>query len=168
LAATLGKKPHTSTVCHRKRANLIFSAALELLGILVIIESFKLGFQTFSNPGPGLFPFILGTLLCLLVSPTLIGALKGSETGEGIKEEYPTNLKKLIVVTACFLGFFFFLDTLGFLIITFFFLFGLFWIENPGKWLYVLALSVLVDAFAYLVFGVLLEISFPTGLLGIG
>jgi putative tricarboxylic transport membrane protein len=168
LAAILDNKPHTSTASHRKRANLIFSAALELLGILVIIESFKLGFQTFSNPGPGLFLFILGALLCLLVSPTLIGTLRGFETGEAEKEEHPTNLKKLIVVTTCFLGYFFFLDLLGFLIITFLFLFGLFWIENPGKWLYVLALSVLVDALAYLVFGVLLEISFPTGLLGIG
>ena len=39
---------------------LTFDLILAVLGIIIVFTSFKYGFGTLRNPGPGLFPFFLG------------------------------------------------------------------------------------------------------------
>ena len=157
------------------KGKLLFSLILAGVGLLIIIDSYKLGLQTLSNPGPGLFPFLLGILLCLLVFPKCIGCLKDLMKIDLVKGkkgiEYKGNLNRFIGAIICLIGYFLLLDILGFLIDTFLFLFGLFGIGKHGKhrkWLAVFLLSAVVDALAYLIFHILLQISFPSGFLRIG
>jgi putative tricarboxylic transport membrane protein len=155
-----------------KKGNLIFSLVLEGFGFLIIADSYQLGFQTFSNPGPGLFPFLLGVLLCMLTFPLCITSFKGLlkthlvDKGQVITRQ--PHVKQLAMVVAFLIGYFLLLDVLGFLIDTFLFLFGLFWIGYPGRLLRVALLSAAVDALAYLIFYVLLQVQFPSGFFSIG
>lgn len=149
-----------------KRGNLIIALILEGLGIWVMVDSLGLGLQKLNDPGPGLFPFLLGGLLCLLSLPLCIEFLRKGDIGkeeEGV--EYSTDFKKLCTATAYLIGYILLLDILGFLITSFLFLFGLFWIGNPRKWLFVAGFSAGVVALAYIVFVVLLQLHFPTGIL---
>lgn len=149
---------------------LIIGLLLEGLGILVIRESHRLGLQSITNPGAGLFPFLLGIVLCLLSLPICINSVKDlrnihyKRMQEKSIQDQP-NMKKLGVTAACLIGYFLLLDVLGFLITSFLFLFGLFSIGNR-RWILTPVLSAIVVALAYLIFSILLEIPFPSGFWG--
>jgi putative tricarboxylic transport membrane protein len=152
-----------------KKGELIVALTMGLLGIWIVIDSYNMGLQTISNPGPGFFPLVLGVLLCLLVLLICIRSIRYSKkvsTIEKTSVKYLTNFIKPGLILACLLGYFFFLDTLGFPITTFFFLFILFWIGYPRKWLFISIFSVILVALAYLIFGYLLQTPFPFGFLG--
>lgn len=153
-----------------KRGNFIFAIAIGFLGIWIIMDSYRMGLQTFANPGAGLFPFLLGILLSLLSLPLCISSLidlrKGNETkkkGEGIK--HGADLMKLGAAIVSLMGYFMLLDTLGFLITSFIFLLGLFLIGNRGKWIFNCIFSALIVALAYVIFGMFLQVPFPFGVL---
>jgi putative tricarboxylic transport membrane protein len=152
-----------------KIGNLIIAFSLEGLGIFLIIESYKLRLQTFSDPGAGLFPFLLGILLCLLTIPlciSSIASLMKVEKGKEKKElEYLPNLKEIGVAFTCLVGYMLLLEKLGFLITSFLFLFVLFLIGNPRRRLFIFLFSVLVTFGAYLIFSILLQVPFPSGFL---
>lgn len=152
-----------------KKGELIIGLIMAGIGIWIIIDSYNMGLQTVSNPGPGFFPFVLGVLLFILALPICIrftGGVKKVTATEERFVENPTNLIKLSLVVACLLGYFFFLDTLGFPITTFIFLFVLFWIGYPRRWLFISIFSIVLVALAYLIFGYLLQTPFPLGILG--
>ena len=139
---------------------------LEGLGVWIIIDSYSLGIGNFNNPGPGLFPLLLGIVLCLIGLPGFISSLKYIMTGDRIKEvksiEYTDNLKKIGTVIFFLLGYALLLNILGFLIASFLFMVGLFWIGNPRRWLLVFGSSLISTILTYLVFVVLLQMPFPT------
>jgi hypothetical protein len=59
------------------------------------------------------------------------------------------------------------LETLGFVVATFFLVGILFHLGQPRRWWVLIGMSVLVTSIAYLLFGVLLHVYFPKGFLGI-
>jgi putative tricarboxylic transport membrane protein len=152
-----------------RKGNFIVTAILEGMGIFVIVYSYKLGLQTVNHPGPGLFPFLLGILLCLVALPALVRSIrdftKGNHANKAHESEFSSNLWKLGFAVACLLEFFFFLEILGFFIATFLFLFGLFLIGSPRRWLFCSLLSVVTVIFTYLVFNTLLQVALPWGFL---
>lgn len=154
-----------------KKGELIVSFLIEGLGIWIIVDSYMLGVQTFANPGAGLFPFLLGILLCILILPICINSLKDlRKVNVAIEKKlvgYQFDLKKVCVL-ACLIGYFLFLNILGFLVTTLLFLYGLFWVGNPWRWLYDLVFSVVLTALTYIIFYVLLQIPLPYGLFKLG
>ena len=151
-----------------RKGNLIFVLTLEGLGILEILASYRLGLQTFTNPGPGLFPFVSGVLFCLLVLPICISSLKELKKATAAQERPQGNLKKVGLITLFLVAYFLFLGLLGFLIVTFIFLFGLFCIERHQKWSFNLVFAAALVGAVYLLFHTLLGIEFPLGFLEIG
>lgn len=154
-----------------EKGKLIVAFVLEGLGIWVIADSYRMGPKSFNNPGPGLYPFILGVLLCLLAIPLCAGSLKDFRKVNTINKEgrgatgSQGHLKELGVAIACLFSYYLFLEVLGFLLTSFLFLFGLFWIGNPRKWLLISLSSALTVGLAYLVFSIILKTPFPSGLL---
>lgn len=151
-----------------KKATLIAAFILEGMGVLVIFFAYRLGLQSLANPGAGLYPFLLGILLCLLAMPTCISSLNefrkaGVESKEGRGLEYHANLKKLWAPIASLCGYFLLLDILGFLLTSFIFLFLLFLMGNPRRWVFPSLFSAGVVALAYLIFNILLQVPFPAG-----
>ncbi len=151
------------------KGQLTFGAILEGIGAFVIIYSYRLGLQTVNHPGPGLYPFLLGILLCLVALPSFAGSIREfaqSHRADTVRRsELLKNWWKLAVAIACLLEFFLCLEILGFFIATSLFLFGLFWIGNPGRWMFNSMLSIVTVVLTYLVFNTLLQVALPWGFL---
>jgi putative tricarboxylic transport membrane protein len=135
------------------------------LSIWVMIDSYRLGLQSFRNPGPGLFPFLAGVLLAILVLPLVVRRLRGWRN----KDEKETRTTaayhwKMIAAMAALVGYFMFMDKLGFVVTSFLFLGSLFWIANPRRWILVSSFSLATVALTYVIFDVLLKIPFPPGI----
>jgi hypothetical protein len=152
-----------------KKANLIIALAFEGIGIWVIIDSCRLELQTLNDPGAGFFPFFLGILLCLLGLPVCISSLKNFGSADVRKEaeeiKYTITLKKFGAVIAFLIGYAVLIDILGSLITFFLFFWGLLWVANPRRWLFISGFSALVAALSYLIFVILLQVPFPAGIL---
>jgi|SRR3989339_355021 len=150
-----------------KKGELFIGVTMTGIGIWVSIDSYRMGLHSITNPGPGFFPFVLGMLLCILTLPICIRSI-GSVRKVATEEKFirnPSNSIKLSLIVACLLGYFFLLDTLGFPIITFIFLFVLFWSGYPRRWVFISTFSIVLVALAYLIFAYLLQTPFPLGFL---
>ena len=149
-----------------KRANLVIALALEAFGILIIVECFKLEIKTLNDPGAGFFPVILAVAMCLLALPILIGALRksGADAGKRTPGAGRIPFGKIAVVMGALAGYALFLNLLGSLLTFFFYMFGLFWMGNQRRWLFVSGVSALVAALAHLLFVTLLQVPFPPGI----
>ena len=152
--------------------NLIFALVLEGLGIWIIVDSYRMGLKTLKDPGPGLFPLVLGVLLCLLSLPSCVQSLKSIrlETSETKGDQVIRRGKnlKIIFVIVLLTGYFVFLPALGFLPTTLIFLYGLFLMGYPRRWLFVLTVSLIAVILAHVIFSIFLNTPFPKGFLDLG
>ena len=133
------------------------------IAIFVSLEGFaKLKLGTLRQPGPGFFPFwgavILGTLSLILLARSLrsrerlnFGAVRWSA---------------LVLVLAALLIYLLFLETLGFVIVTFCFLLLLFRFGDIG-WIKSAASSIVATSLAYALFQLWLRVQLPRGWFGI-
>jgi len=154
-----------------RKGNLFIALVLEVFGIWIAVKSYKLGLQTFHNPGAGLFPFLLGLLLCGLTFPLCSGSIKEFIESKRTKSEGRgrgprTGFKSLGAAVVCLIGYLLLLGKLGFLITTFLFLFGLLWIGYPRRWLFITLFSAAMVFLSFLLFDIFLKVSFPPGFWG--
>jgi putative tricarboxylic transport membrane protein len=135
------------------------------LGLFVMTCSYQLGLGGLHNPGPGLMPFLLGCVLCLVSFYLLVVFLRRKEGGDGTTKGKGerVNTGKLCLVLACLLAYSLLLERLGFLITTLFILIILFRSMNK-RWTSVLVASLLTVFVSYFVF-TYLGIRFPKGIL---
>ena len=149
-----------------KKAGLITALCVEVLGIWVIIDSYRLGLQALSKPGPGSYPFVLGILLFLLGLPLCVSSFRQIETNrttKGGSVNFSSRLKRIAIIIGCLLGYSLLLDFLGFPLTTFLFLFVLFLMGYPGRWVSISTYSILLVVFSYVVFSILLRVPLPFG-----
>jgi putative tricarboxylic transport membrane protein len=134
------------------------------LGLFVMFFSFRLGLGGLHNPGPGLMPFLLGFLLCLISFYALVASLPKKEAPKPIKgEEGQIHLGKLCGVLTSLFVYALLLEPLGFLVTTWLTLIFLFRIMK-NRWSSVLIVSVLTAFLSYFIF-TYLGIQFPKGIL---
>src|SRR5919109_580931 len=132
------------------------------IAIFFSFESFinlKLG--SLHSPGPGYFPFWGGVVLGVLSLVLLLNSLKDRHalSLSGLKSS------KLLLVTGAILAYLLLLETLGFLTITFLFLFLLFRMEYRGC--VFSAVSALAGAVSsYVLFQLWLKTQLPAGHFG--
>jgi putative tricarboxylic transport membrane protein len=133
------------------------------IAVFVCLEGFthlKLG--NLRSPGPGYFPFWGGLLLGALSLILLVRSLRVRERFRTVAIPWPA----LLLVLGALLGYLLFLETLGFVTVTFLFLLLLFrfgktgWIKSGG-W------AVIATTVAYLLFRFWLQVQLPRGPLGL-
>jgi hypothetical protein len=127
---------------------------------VVLYESLRIGLGTPAKPGSGFLTFCAAVVLIGL-SLFLI------HRGWNVREAKMTHSRKVILALAVLIVYSLVLDSLGFIVATFLAVAALFGLQTSRPWWVVLALSALVTLSAYVVFGVLLQVFFPPGLLGI-
>ena len=133
------------------------------IAIFVSLEGFtKLKFGTLRQPGPGFFPFWGGLLLGVLSLILLARSLKSREWLKSGAIPWPA----LLLVLGALLGYLLFLETLGFVIVTFLFLLALFCFAEIG-WIKQVAWSVIATSLAYGLFKFWLQVQLPRGLFGL-
>jgi len=144
----------------RDLTSALFWLAFAIFFSIESLTQLKLG--TLHQPGPGFFPFWAGVVLGLLSLILLLNSLRNQErlSLSGLKSW------KLLLVAGALLAYLLLLETLGFVTITFLFLFILLRLEYKG-WVFS-AVSALLGALAsYAIFQLWLKTQLPTGPFGI-
>jgi hypothetical protein len=132
------------------------------VGVFFLISGVNLRFGSFRRPGPGFLPLTMALLLVLF---GLIDLMKGSR--EPSKPLGGIPWRRPIVVLSSVVLYCALLDFIGFLPSTFVLvgiLFGLFITPRKNKWRSVIVYAAISALVAWLVFGILLRIPFPTPL----
>ena len=151
------------------RQDQISSFLWLLMGLFIIIVSvFSLSIGTVADPGPGLFPLIMGVALSSLSLVILIKSTFEKSIERKTLDKLWTGLKwpKMFYTIGALLVYIIILDKIGFLLTTFFLLIFLMRVIEPQKWRLVIGLSILASVGSYVLFGRLLEMELPTGFIG--
>ena len=130
------------------------------VSLLMLYESVRVELGTFTEPGPGFLPFCVGLALGAF---SLVLVVRGTR----IKEKTKPHSLKVILALAALFAYSLVLNTLGFLIPTFFLVGILIYLGERRRWWVVLGTSVLVTVLAYVVFGMCLGVYFPEGPFGL-
>src|SRR3989337_67835 len=96
-------------------AESIFNCILMIIGIVIVIESLRIGFGTLKSPGSGLFTFLAG-LLIFLTNFTMIfrGKLGKSEI---VLDGY--GIGNLLFMSATLVLWIILMPLLGYVVVTF-------------------------------------------------
>jgi putative tricarboxylic transport membrane protein len=142
------------------------------LGIFVASYSCWLGLGKLLDPGPGLFPFLLGLAVFLL---SLYKLMKGfpstkkdeEESRQKEGEDLFDNKGKVMVFTGVLFAYTFLLEPLGFLITTFLGMVALLRIAGYTQWVRIIAYAVIISVISYTGF-TYLGTRLPPGILNLG
>ena len=144
--------------------NLISSLFWFLVGLGFTTGGIRYGFGTWQEPGPGFLPAVFGTLLGLLSVMLFILSLRGNGRPEGRpfwetkgswKAVFPVLLSLFVYMTL--------FKQLGFILITFLFIFFLLRFIGKKGWMISISLALVISFFSYGLFSLLLGTPLPKG-----
>jgi len=140
------------------------------LGAAICIGSIQIRLGSFHRPGPGFMPFLSGASMMLFGVILMVSTLRRADNEKGETKDTKLWTKQnwmgfCLTLLALF-GYALLMDFLGFYTTTFLFLFFLFKLTEPKKWLMPLVLAGASAVLSYLIFSVWLMSQFPGGLFG--
>jgi len=147
-----------------KKSDRYTSVFWGLFGLYIAFEGYQLKTGTLRNPKSGFFVFWLGIILLGLSVFLFVRSFAYSKPGEVGKQEDLGWFKGIILMSGLLVYALAF-KWLGFLLSTFLLLIFLFKALHPQRWRVALTLSVVAIVLSYIIFGVLLELQFPEGVL---
>ena len=156
-----------------KKSDLIPATIWMVLGLSVMIVSYRMALGTLYSPGPGLMPFLLGFILILVSVPifvqSLIRNLRRAERAVVEKGIWTgIEAKNILLILISLIAYALLLEKVGFFIIASLFLFVLFKTFDAKKWYSTLAISLVTVTLIYVLFVMVLGVELPPGLMGIG
>ena len=148
------------------KRDLVSGAFWMIFGAVFAIGGFQIGLSWQGLPGPGILPFIMGLICVGLSLVVMLNAFKQSQVS--FKDFFPHNgaVRKLGLIMLMAWGYCFLLKRLGFVLLTFIFLFFVLRLVGREKWITAFVFSLLVAGFSYFLFS-LLQVELPEGILGI-
>jgi hypothetical protein len=159
------------------RKQIASSVVLFLFGVVFLLYDIKYPMDTWANPGPGVFPLMVGAVLVILAAWQLVQdvrkpkpqeAKKNHEgTGRSITEclqRYRVEANPLLMI-AVFIVYLLMVKWVGFFISNFLFVIISSKLIGAKGWGRPIALSAGVNLFCYFLFEVWLKLSFPRGAL---
>lgn len=150
-----------------KQSNIAISLILIGLAGFILLQSRNLAFGTLRAPQTAFFPTTLATLL-LIFSAILLGqTLLGKETRRGPDKIVAEGWVRIGGALATMVGFALALERLGFLLTTFLLMVLLLRAIESQRWPKVVAIALMTALISYAIFGWLLGIPLPAGVLGI-
>ena len=141
---------------------IFFSSLLILMGLSFCNSSLHMGIGSARNPGPGFLPFIAGVLLIILSLAVVFEERRQGDKGplwKGRKSVVALSVLLSLIAYALLL------DILGFLLDTLLIFGFLFASSGKHSWKVVLGASLITTVLAFLLFGYVLKIPLPGGLL---
>ena len=132
------------------------------LGGFMAWQAEKLTVGTPSFPGPGFFPFCLALLLIGIAAIIFFQGIKQKPA------EWETDLRweRVVLALAAIFVYALVLESLGYLLSTFFLMVLLLKLMLKKAWWYSPGLASLISLVSYLLFRVSLQLSLPRGILG--
>ena len=145
------------------RLKVFFICIIVLCGLLIMIASLRYGFGTSEQPGPGLYPFLVGLIVLVTSILELFSALK-DPTHQPLFDKY--GIKKFSLMLLTFFLWILVMPYLGYVLVTLFATYALCRILNLEGWPKQLGLSFGTALLIYLLFDCWLYIDLPRGILG--
>ncbi len=130
------------------------------LSLLIVWESFRVELGTLKEPGSGFLSLCAGLGVGALSLVLIYRGWRVREPGKPHSHRVTFALVSLFIYSLV-------LDSLGFVVATFFLVGILFRLGQPRPWWFLIGVSALVTFLSYLIFGVFLRVYFPRGFLGI-
>jgi len=135
------------------------------LAAWTLVDSARYGIGSLTAPGPGLFPFLLAGILCVVCLALLLQQVM--RPGLAARSDAPPPLdnrrKPFWLVAALLFGYALLLEPLGFVLSSFVCMSVLFKAGNTWRWPAAVAAAAATVAIAYVVFVVLLNVPLPRG-----
>lgn len=151
-----------------KKVDLISSIVLLALSMAALLESSKLPFGSIKTPKMGFLPLILAIALTIFSLILLGQAIKEKRVkGLSLSNVESRSWKRIGLTVGALFAYPFFFEHLGYKISTFLLIAFLLKSIEPQKWWLTIVVALLSSLLSYLIFGVLLNIPFPTGKLGV-
>jgi putative tricarboxylic transport membrane protein len=151
-----------------RRYDQMSSLVWLVFAIYICIESNRLSFGSFHNPGPGFLPLLVGIFLGIFsIIVFLQASLSGKSQESNLSWYSKEKWKKLIWVLVALFAYAVCLEILGFLISTFLLLVFLFLSGmEPKRWGVAIGGSAIASVSSYAVFELWLRTQLPRGILG--
>lgn len=157
------------------RKEIASNLVVILFGAVFLSYTTRYPLDTWENPGPAVFPLILGTVLTILGAGQLVRALwksrrkdhdKHRRDGSGMKSLLSDRGEgKALRMIAVFILYLLMMQWIGFFVSTFLFAIISSRLTETKDWGRPMALSAGITLFCYLLFEVWLKLSFPRGIL---
>jgi putative tricarboxylic transport membrane protein len=129
------------------------------VGVLFIIGSRSIAISSYGSVvGPDIFPFFLGILLVILSIRLFYETFNGK--GQK-KEKEKLEYKPFLIILAATLVYILTLETIGYVITTFIFLFVCFQTMERAKWVTSLIIAGCFSGFVYIIFVEVLKGTLP-------
>jgi hypothetical protein len=137
-----------------------------IFSLFVSYESYKLGLGTLYKPGPGFLFFWIGIVIGILSVAVVVRSFRNRKPDHGREIAFKkSNLTKVLLVLISLFLYSFFMERLGFLIVTLLLFIFLLRVVEKKKWSFTVLISLIVTVAAYLVFEKGLRSQLPAGLL---
>jgi putative tricarboxylic transport membrane protein len=159
------------------RKEIVGSLVFILFGVGFLLYDINYSLDQLANPGPGVFPLIVGAALVILAAWQLIQALwkpiplDRGEKGRGAVKSVMEYLQrnegetKALFMIAVFIIYLLMVKWVGFFISNFLFVIVASRLMKAKGWGGPVALSAGINLFCYFLFEVWLKLSFPRGIL---
>lgn len=147
-----------------------------LLGAGFLLYNLKYPLDTWGNPGPGVFPLMVGTVLVVLAAwelgrdllkPASARNEESNAQRASVREIFrASNGKvKVLIMVAVFVLYILMIKWVGFFVSNFFFVIVASRLIGARSWGAPVALSAGINLFCYALFDLWLKLSFPRGVL---
>ena len=147
------------------RREIESSIVVLLIGVLFLLYNLNYTLGQWANPGPGVFPLMVGGVWVVLAVWHLVSVLrKHKAAGKDLLEENKGKTKALFMIGAL-VFYLLIVKWAGFFITTFLFVVICSRLAGAREWGRPVALSIGINLFCYLLFGMWLKLSFPKGIL---
>ena len=147
-----------------RRMPMIVSCASVLIVLFYLVEDRNYPIGSLSHPGPGLYPMLVGAMMLVATSMTVLEAVKGTNQA-GVSFDWPHGVGRWRVATVVFaaLGYTLLLDRLGDLVVGFLAALVVGWVMGmKSVWKAVIVAAVLAGLF-HLIFAYFLGVPLPQG-----
>jgi len=149
---------------HYNRVSSLFFIGV---GIFFAFYGRTVEIGSWSEPGPGFMPFWSGIVLTVMAVILLLGSFKREEW-QALPPFFPLadSWKRVLMAFLAMVAYLFLLESLGFTLVTFFFIAFLLKTIFPQKWKRTLIAASTTAILARLIFINFLETQLPLGFLG--
>ena len=147
-----------------RKATLATGITVFVLSLGYLLMSFQYDMGTANRPGPGLYPMCVGCVLLLCSAGTVVSTFLNPPAGT---IEWPTGISRWKIIALLVVTLFYALtiEILGYIICTSIIVFVSVQVMGVRSWPLKIGLTLAMTILVYILFGIILNLPLPRGLL---
>ena len=150
-----------------RKAELLFTLAITVICLVILVMSFNLGFGSMKQPGPGFFTAFIGLFGMVFGILLTLRYLASPDSGTKGKIFQAGQMRRFLAMIATFCAWLILMPWMGFIIVTFLATFAFSKIMGEKGWGVPILLAIGGSIFIFFLFDVWFYADLPRGILGI-